>query len=287
MTMPAFAGRQTDPAQARVVIVSAPYEGTVSYGHGAAGGPAAILAASTKLELYDEELGTEPAAIGIHTAPALALAQLAPAAAADAVEAEVARWLAQGKIPVMLGGEHGVSVGAIRAIRQRYPRVGVLQLDAHADSRTVYFDEPYSHACVMGWARQTVDRTAAVGIRSLGPEEAAGLQQPQHRVFLAHEHPDVTRLVEPVLAALPDEIYLTIDVDYFAPHVMPATGTPEPGGYEWYPTIDFLRAVCARKRVVGFDVVELAPLPGLHYPDFTTAKLIYRLIGWLGRNRAA
>lgn len=286
--LPTFAGQQPEPPdRARVVIVSAPYEGTVSYGRGAAAGPAAIIAASRYLELYDEELGRDGSACGILTAPALALAGLAPAKAAELVEREIARWLAAGKFPVLLGGEHSVSLGAIRAAHARHPQVGVLQLDAHADSRTSYHGEPYSHACVMGWARQTVERSAAVGIRSLGLEEAARLQQPDHRVFFAHEYPDLAQVTESVLAALPAEVYLTIDVDFFAPHVIPATGTPEPGGYEWYPTLDLLRAVFSRKRVVGFDVVELAPLPGLAYPDFTVAKLVYRMIGWLGLKRAA
>lgn len=282
-----FAGSAPDPARARVVVVSAPYEGTVSYGRGTAAGPAAIIDAARYLELYDEELQRDTSRCGIITAPALALAGLEPEQAAAAVQAEIAHWLGQGKFPVLLGGEHSVALGAIRAVHARHPGMGVLQLDAHADSRTSYHGVACSHACVMGWVRQVVRQTVAVGIRSLGNDEAPGLQQPDHRVFMAHEHPDLATVLEPALAGLPEEIYITLDVDFFAPHVMPATGTPEPGGYEWRPALDFLREVFRRKRVLGFDVVELAPLPGLTYPDFTVAKLVYRMIGWLGFDRAA
>lgn len=276
---------QQDAAAAFAVVASAPYEGTVSYGGGTARGPQAIIDASASLELYDEELDRVTADCGIHTAPPLALDGLAPAAMADAVAAEVRRWLARDKFVVLLGGEHSVTGGAIRPVAEKFPGVGVLHLDAHGDTRQVFHGTPHSHACAMARVHDHVRQTVSIGIRALGEEERASLHHPERKIFLAHAWPDLAALTEPVLAALPDTIYLTIDLDFFAPHVIPATGTPEPGGYEWYPTMALLREVFKRKRVVSCDVVELAPLAHLSYPDFTAAKLVYKLIGWAAARR--
>jgi len=264
---------------ARVVIIPAPYEGTVSYGRGTVLGPAAILAASVNMELYDEETGTEPYLLGIATAPVLPISNLTPEEMVVAVEKEVDRWLKLDKIPVVIGGEHSVTVGAVRACRQHYPELGVLQLDAHADLRSAYQGTPYSHASVMARLREIVP-TAAIGIRSLSEPESGLLRDPEHFVALACRTPELTSIQQSLLSSLPEKIYITIDLDYFDPAVMPSVGTPEPGGYRWQETIDFLRIVFQHKEVVGFDIVELAPQPGLVHPDFTAARLIYKMIGW-------
>lgn len=272
---PEFSSLETS----RVVLLPVPYDRTASYMKGTARGPGAIVKASTYMELYDDELQVEPYTVGIHTAPAVSGNDDAPEAMVRLVEEATARYLSGGKMPVVLGGEHGVAVGAIRAYHKAFPRLSVIQLDAHGDLRSTYEGSEFSHACAM---RHFAGRlpTLQVGIRSISKEEAdlireKGLMVVPARDFIAHP--------EKALAAvdrLTEQIYLTIDVDYFDPAIMPATGTPEPGGPGWYETLAFLRELCRRKTLVGFDVNELRPLGDDVAPDFLAAKLIYKVIAY-------
>ncbi|HEU4400885.1 MAG TPA: agmatinase [Candidatus Polarisedimenticolia bacterium] len=270
---------QTRLDRARLVMIPVPYDRTASYQKGTADGPLAILEASTHMELWDDELGLEPCVIGIHTSPPVSGNEDPPEVMVRKVEEATARYLGMGKMPVVLGGEHSVSVGAIRAYERKYPRLSVVQLDAHGDLRDSFEGSIYNHACVM---RRFAGRlpTLQIGIRSLSKEEADFIREKRLAVISAREF---MRRPEGSLEAvdrLTDEIYLTIDVDYFDPAIMPGTGTPEPGGPGWHETLDFIRALCRRKRVVGFDVNELRPIEDDRSSEFLAAKLVYKIIAY-------
>jgi len=261
----------------RAVVLPVPYDLTTSYQGGARLGPRAILAASRNMELWDEEVGAVYRS-GIHTLPELEPTAEGPEAMVARVEQAVDWILERGKLPVMLGGEHSLTVGAVRAAARRHPRVSVLQIDAHADMRDAYQGSRYSHACAMRRVRE-VSPAASVGIRSLSEEEAERFEHHPWPMWSTRQWRALGANRAPLLEALTEEVYVTVDVDGLDPSIMPATGTPEPGGLDWFELVDLLRAVAERKRIVGFDVVELAPLAGQVAPDFLAARLVYRLIG--------
>jgi len=270
---------------AGVVILPVPYEATVSYMGGTRFGPRALLHASRFVELYDHELDAEPYTIGVHTMPELLLTGAGPGQAMRELRRAFDALLRTDKFVIMLGGEHSVSGPPILAHADRLGRktLSVLQLDAHADLRAEYEGTPHSHACVMHTVHDRV-RIVQAGIRSLTAEERALQRRKRMTVVFGHEleSPDWE---DRVLEALGPDVYLTIDVDYFDPAIMPSTGTPEPGGGQWSPTIRLLDRLFRERRVVGADVVELAPLPGIVAPDFLAAKLVYKLIGFHARAR--
>ena len=276
------------PEAARAAVLPIPYDLTTSYQPGARRGPLAILEASTHLETYDEELEREIwEGIGIATLPAVVPDTTGPAATMARIEAVAREVVASGRFLVALGGEHSVTAPLVRAVRSRHGGVGVLQLDAHADLRDEFEGSPDNHACVMRRLLAAGVPIAQVGIRSLTAEEHALIRARGVCCVFADEavrRPLDTWLPR-VLAALPDEVYVTIDLDAFDPAIMPATGTPEPGGLDWYLALDLLRAVAAARRIVGFDVVELAPLPGNVAPEFLAAKLVYKLLGYSFHSR--
>jgi agmatinase len=274
-------GAAVDYDRARVVVLPAPYEGTVSYGAGAARGPQAILDASEQLELFDEELGYEPFRCGIWTAPALALSSEVPERAVDLVAARVGALLDDRKWVVTLGGEHSITAGAVRAAVERYPGLHVVQLDAHADLRDSYQKQRFSHACAMARCLEHAP-VHAVGIRSYSRQEVESMRAAGDRYRVVHAWETgsagwIERVLGPVRGT---PVYLTIDVDAFDPSIVPATGTPEPGGLAWRPALELLAALFHTAHVVAADAVELAPIPGLSHPDFTVARLVHKLIGW-------
>ena len=257
-----------EPKKARFVVIPCPHEATVSYGRGTKHGPAAILRASQQVETFDHELGFEPyKRAGIYTEKQSTV---------DSLRSTVADAIKANKIPVILGGEHSLTPYAVKPLAQKYPDLSVLQLDAHADLRDSYRGKKNSHACAM---RRVLEICPVVqaGIRSISSEEYAWAKGSGQ---LAKIHwagkMDAGRIVR----QLKKQVYITIDVDVFDPAVIPATGTPEPGGLFWPEIIGILRKVCASRQVVGFDVVELAPRKGEIAADFTIAKLIYKLIGY-------
>jgi agmatinase len=262
---------------ARAVVLPAPYDFSTTYQGGTRWGPRAILTASQNMELWDEEIGAIYKA-GIHTLPELEPTALGPETMCSRVEQAVAWILEQGKLPVMLGGEHSLTAGAVRAAASRTRNLSVLQLDAHADMRDRYLDSPYSHACVMRRVRELVP-ASSVGIRSMSEEEASYLEGHPAPIWSARQFHALEGRWDPILRSLTDDVYLTLDLDALDPSIVPGTGTPEPGGLGWYETVDLLAAVSRRSRIVGFDVVELAPLPGMVASDFLAARLTYRLIG--------
>jgi agmatinase len=266
--------------EAGVVILPVPYEATVSYMGGTRFGPRGLIHASRFVELYDHELDAEPYVIGVHTLPELMLTGAGPGKAMRELRRAFDGLLPTGKFVIMLGGEHSVSGPPILAHADRLGRrkLSVLQLDAHADLRAEYEGTPHSHACVMHTVHERV-KIVQVGIRSLTAEERALQRRHRMTVVFGHEL-DEPDWEDRVLAALGPDVYVTVDVDFFDPAIMPATGTPEPGGGQWNPTIRLLDRVFRERNVVGADVVELAPLPGMVAPDFLAAKLVYKLIGF-------
>ena len=263
--------------RSRAVVLPVPYDLSTTYQGGARWGPAAILSASRNMELWDDELGATYRA-GIHTLPEVEPTALGPEAMAARVERAVGWILERGRLPAVLGGEHSITAGAVRAAARRFADLSVLHLDAHADMRDRYLDSPYSHACVMRRVRESVP-AASVGIRSCSEEEAEYLRQHPVPVWSTRAFRALRGDWQGILGSLTGSVFVTFDLDAFDPGVLPATGTPEPGGLDWYEAVDLLRAVAARSRIVGFDVVELAPIPGQVASDFLAARLVYRLIG--------
>ena len=275
-----FGGLEGEAAtleHARAVVLPVPYDFSVTYQGGTRWGPRAILAASRNMELWDDELGPTWRH-GIHTAPEIEPTAAGPQAMVGRVEQATAWILEQGKLPAILGGEHSITSGAVRAALKRFPKLSVLQIDAHADMRDTYLDTPYSHACVMRRIREMCP-AASVGIRSLSEEEAAHLRAHPAPVWSVRGFRALRGDLSPILDALTDDVFVTFDLDGLDPGILPGTGTPEPGGLDWYEACDLLAAVAAKKRIVGFDVVELAPIPGNVASDFLAARLVYRLIG--------
>lgn len=265
---------------AKFVVIPVPYDLTSTYQPGSRRGPAAIIEASTNMELYDEELKKETYLAGIHTTLPVAVDARGPKNMINAVRKKISRVVALDKIPVMLGGEHSISLGAIQAVAERYPKLSVLQLDAHADLRDSYQGTPYNHACV---ARRITEicPLVQVGIRSMSREEGDYLPQSKVQSYSADYVFENGKWAQTVCKDLRGDVFITIDLDVFDPSIMSATGTPEPGGLAWRDVLCLLRLVSQKCAIRGFDVVELAPLPGVVAPDFMAAKLIYRLMGYI------
>lgn len=272
-------------ANSRFVIHGAPYEHTSSYHAGSKGGPAAIIRASQFVELYDEELDRESYRRGgICTLPPLEFGDNVDEAAVTLIEERTTRLLADGKFPIMLGAEHTVTLGAVRAAYAKCPDLCVVQIDAHSDLREAYEGNKYSHASVMARVHELGARIVQVGIRAQCTEEAQ-LIRSSDRIHTLYAHQLKSQAVEKwvadTLRHVPQNVYVTIDADGFDPSIIPAVGTAEPNGLTWGEGLAVLRAVFGGRNVVGMDVVEIAPQAGSTISEFTLAKLIYKLIGVL------
>ncbi len=265
-------------ASSKVVILPVPYDSTTEYKSGTREGPRAIIDASQYLELYDTELDREISEVGIHTLPEVQPLMSGPEPMLERVYQIASDLLDKGKLLAMLGGEHSLTLGVVRAFREKYPELSVLHLDAHADLRDQYQGTKYSHACVMRrvWELCPV---VHVGVRSMSREEHEFLVQrkiePSYAEALAS--PDS---VARVVSALSPQVYVSIDLDVFDPSIMSAVGTPEPGGLSWQQVLELLRAVADSKQIVGFDLMELCPREGPSSCAFLAAKLAYKLVGY-------
>jgi agmatinase len=273
-------------ADARVALIPAPFDQTTSYLPGTRFGPRAILEASRQVEFYDEELDSEPRDLGIATLEEIEVDPADPSAGLTRLEQVVAQLAERGTIPFSLGGEHSLTLAPVRALMSRYPGLSVLQLDAHLDLRAEYQGTPLSHASVMRRIRELGISTTAVGIRSVSREEADYVHAEKLPVFLGREIRERGLSIDAVLGELGNPVYITVDLDAFDPAYVPAVGTPEPGGLTWDEGLKLLRAVCERRQVVGCDVVELCPIPGQPASDFFAAKLVHKMIGYLGLSPA-
>lgn len=265
--------------RAGAIVLPVPFERTTSYVPGTKNGPREIIAASGQVELYDEELGREIADIGIHTLPGME----SPFASTDDALAEmrrVAAWLAgAGKFFVALGGEHALTAPLVAGVADVHPGVTVLQIDAHADLRESYMGDRNSHASAMRRVLEYAP-TVQVGIRNLSAPEAGAIPGLKTKVFYDWNMRDDPAWMTSVVDALGEKVYITIDLDGIDPGVMPAVGTPEPGGLSWRELLTLMKLVITTKTVVAADVVELCPIPGFVAPNFLAARLVYKLIGY-------
>ena len=279
--------------RADALLLPVPYESTTSFGGGTRWGPRAIIDASRYVELYDQEFRCEPGdRLHIHTLPALELTRAGATPAMTELQEAYGRVADVGgdRFLVMLGGEHSVSSPAVLAQADRLANAGggrlsVLQMDAHADLRAEFEGTPNSHASAMARVLDRAD-VVAVGVRGVSQEEVhASAHTDGSTLIWADEMWEDDAWMDHALDALGPEVYLTFDVDYFDPSLVPSTGTPEPGGGDWYRTLRFLRRVFQERNVVAADIVELAPTPGLPAPDFLVAKLAYKLISYRFQDR--
>ncbi len=272
-------------APARVACLPVPFDRTTSYVKGTAKAPKAILEASAQVELYDEELESETCDIGIATLPAVKVGAGSIENVLDRISASVSRIIRDGKLPVIIGGEHSITPPAVRAAAKIYPDLTVLQFDAHADLRSEYGGTKWSHASAMARCLE-ICPAVQVGIRNLSKDEAIRVSREKLPVFFAHKiHEDKGWMKKALAAIKTKNVYVTVDVDAFDQSIMPDTGTPEPGGLSWYDVVGLLREVAMRKNIVAFDFVELCPQKGHHASDFMVAKLIYKSIGYWAKAR--
>jgi agmatinase len=281
---PTFLGlepRYTDYASARFAVLPVPYEATVSYRGGTRYAPKAILDASEQVELFDEELNGEFFRCGIATADPLASDQSGPAAMQERVYRAARRVVRGGKFLLTLGGEHGITPALVRAAAGSSRTLSVLQIDAHADLRDRYGNTPFSHASAMRRTLEYADTLVGVGIRNWSREEHRFMRQAGLQPVTARECHESDRWLDRVLDTLGDTVYVTIDIDGFDPSVAPGTGTPEPGGLDWYQVTGLLRLLAAEKTIVAADIVEVAPIPGQVVTEFLAARLAYKLIAYV------
>jgi agmatinase len=267
----------------KVVVVQAPYEHTVSYGGGTKKGPHGIITASRYVEFYDEELDRELCnEVGIATLPPIQFGKKTDAKAMAMIHRQVEQLLAADKFVVTLGGEHTITQATIAAHVKKYPNMSVLQFDAHSDLRESYQGSTFSHASVMARVCEILHPTkiVQVGIRAQCIEEARFIKARGIHTFYAHTLRGGFNWSDAVIECLSDEVYITFDVDGLDPSIMPSTGTPEPNGLFWAETLHLLRRVGEQKRIIGFDVVELAPAKGVHHADLTAAKLTYKMMNY-------
>lgn len=270
-----FDPKYTDPQSSKIILLPVPYDGTSTWMKGSDRGPQAIIEASEHLEYYDIETGSEVYMHGIHVAEPVR-EDTSPEKVAHAAEKRVLELLDRDKFIVTLGGEHSVTIGPVRAFASRFENLSVLQIDAHADTRESYMGSRFNHACVMARVKELCP-IVQVGIRSMDVEERPGIDP--SRVFYAWDilQGDDSWMDE-VVGLLTGQVYITIDLDAFDPAYMPSTGTPEPGGLDYYLVLKLIRKVMKEREVVGFDVVELCPNPQNKAPDFLAAKLVYQVL---------
>jgi len=277
--MKTFGGIESKYAEfdaSEILLQSIPYDGTSTWGKGADRGFPAFLEATENMELYDIETDSEVYKRGIHILPQIT-ENASPESVYNAVREKTEHLLSMNKFLTFFGGEHSVSIGIIEAYRQIFPDLTVLQLDAHADLREQYLGSPYNHACALHKASKETN-LIQVGIRSMDSCEKQYLNR--RKCFYAHDIQLNGLWMEKTISLMGNHVYLTIDLDVLDPSIMPSTGTPEPGGMEWYTIIDYLRKVFRKKNIVGFDIVEFSPLKDLKAPDFLVAKLYYKLLSF-------
>ena len=269
-----------DYKKSRFVVLPIPYERTTSFGTGTEFGPKKIINASHYVELYDEETDSTPAESGVSTLDSLPDLD-DPAEMDGLIAGTVSKIFNDAKIPIILGGEHSISYGAVKSAKKTYPNLTVLHFDAHLDLRETYEGTIHSHACVMSRISH-IAPVVSVGIRSLSWEESviAKKMKEENRLFYASEILDSDKSDE-ILSSLTNDVYISFDVDSFDPSIMPSTGTPEPGGLNWYVVLNILRKVAEKRNIIGVDIVELSPIDTLNHPEFTCAKLVYKIISFI------
>jgi len=275
----ALSGKQRTLGPSRVVLIPVPYDSTTSFRSGARYGPAAIIEASYGLEDYDAELDLDVSLAGIHTTEALEPHMGGPALMVERVRQAVGRYVGKGKIVGVVGGEHSITIGSVQAHLEAYPELSVLYLDAHADLRDEYMGTPWGHA---SGARRIHERCrlVLVGLRSMCPEERDYIRSQGVPAYYWPPPGDGDLCLEEIVGLLGPDVYVSVDLDVFDPSLMPAVGTPEPGGMSWHQVTSLLKEIAKARRIVGFDVCELSPGEGPAACSYTAAKLVYKLIAY-------
>ena len=281
-----MSGPDAQYTSARFAVLPIPYEATASFGSGTRDGPRAIITASRQVEDYDVELGRESQRAGIATLDPLEPDARGPEAMHERVFRAARQVVRDGKFLIGLGGEHSITAGLVRAVRARHKSLSVLQIDAHADLRDTYQGSPYSHACVMRRIHDLGVAAVGAGIRSYSREEARFIRAAKKRLVPACVCHETDAWIPDVVRGLTDAVYVTIDIDAFDPAYAPGTGTPEPGGLDWFQVTDLLAAVASERRIVAADIVEVTPLPPSTVTEFLAARLAYRLIGLTSSQRS-
>ena len=266
----------SNPENSDIIIIPVAYDGTSTWVKGANKGPEAIIDASANMELYDIDTDSEVYKRGIFTEGIIG-GEISTVEMIEAVFGNVKYYLDKDKFVIVIGGEHSVNIGSVKAYAQKYDDLTILQLDAHADLRNEYNGSKYNHACVMNRAKELCP-IIQVGIRSMDVSEKDFMDK--SRMFFAKDIYNNSDWIKNVISQLSTNVYITIDLDVFDPSIMPSTGTPEPGGLLWYDVLDLMKNLFNKKNVVGFDVVELCPDGRNKAPDFLAAKLIYKLLSY-------
>ena len=266
-----------DYSTAKIAVLPVPYDSTSTYKAGSREGSRAIIDASRRLELYSEELGTDASKIGIFTLEELEPDFSGPENMVNRIAREVSHILEDSKVPLLLGGEHTIAIGAVKAIAQKRKDCSVLHFDAHADSYDELHSTKYCHACVMARIREMCGSCYSVGVRSIDEASAKNVKGILYRKDM-HEM-SAKKIIDAIVKNTKKKLYITIDLDVLDPSEMPSTGTPEPDGLSFRELADILKGVLAKKELIGIDFSELNPIPGMVAPDFLAAKLIYLIIG--------
>ncbi|MBU2530389.1 MAG: agmatinase [Elusimicrobia bacterium] len=274
----------SQPEKAKFTVLPIPYEKTTSYGKGTKKGPDAILKASLQLELWDEETKKETWKNGVYTYKAFNCKK-PEKLFFKTLETEVSHILnSTNSVPFFLGGEHSITQALIPPFLKKHKNLSVLHFDAHADLRPDYEGTAHNHACAMSPISKLC-KVVQVGIRNIAPEEEKYTNSGNVKTYLMHENLDMDKLTTKVLKNLTSKVYITIDADGFDPSVMPATGTPQPGGFMWYDALRLLKKICKKKEIVGVDIMEVSPIKNSHITEFAAAKLIYRLMSYLSSKK--
>jgi len=272
-----FAGLQkpfNDYKRSLFTVIPVPYEKTTSFVRGTKKGPEAILRASQEIELYDYETKQNISEHGISTQKSITADS--PEQIIKNTKTITEKVLYDNKIPVILGGEHTISIGPIFAAKDKYHNLSVLHFDAHLDMRNLFDNNKYSHACVMRRVREKVENTVHVGIRSLCEEEYEYAKVNNLPIFFEKKYK-----LDEIITRLTRNVYVTIDLDVLDPSIMPSVGNPEPGGAGWYDILKIMRTVANKKNIIGFDIVELSPIKNIEHPNVTAAKLAYKIMNYI------
>jgi agmatinase len=263
-----------DYKKSKVVVFPIPYSSTTYWKSGTKDGPQAIIEASRHVELYDIEIKKDPSLEGIFTLEPLEPSKNSPKETIERIKGIIDKILEDKKIPIILGGEHSITLGVVESFKEKFSDFSVLQLDAHADLRDEFEGTKCHHACTMKRIKDLGISVIQVGIRSVSEEEVDYIEK--NKIFYAPEIP-----VGEIIDTLKENVYLTLDLDVLDSSIMPSVGTPEPGGLGWYETINLIKEVASKRKIIGADIVELDPIPGLSAPDFLAAKLVYKIISYI------
>ncbi|MCL5239698.1 MAG: agmatinase [Candidatus Marsarchaeota archaeon] len=264
---------------ARVVVLPVPYDSTVTYKAGTREGPDAIISASRNIELYSYEIGGDPSKLGIYTLPSMAPDLSSPEKMVANIKREVGILLDDGKLPLMLGGEHTITLGALQALKEKKQDVSIIHFDAHSDTRDELFGARYMHATVMSRARELFPEVFQVGLRSIDADYAKKMDRKKTLLMDDVQEMGTDEVIRKINSSTGESVYLTFDFDVLDPSEMPSVGTPEPNGMRFAEVVKLMKGIGKEKILVGADFVELCPIPYMHAPDFLAAKLIYLTLG--------